>query len=115
MRIDTTVNEGIAFMEVSGELDLAAADELTEAGLAALTPAAGTLLIDLSGVTFIDSTSLGALVAIRNAAEPHHTVVVQNAQPHVRRVFELTGLDRVFDSHVPAEHSPGQVSGYVAQ
>ncbi len=37
MVITTAVNEGVAFMQVTGELDLAVADEFREAGLAALT------------------------------------------------------------------------------
>ncbi len=49
----------------------------------------------------MDSTALGALIAIRNAAGDHHAVVVQNAQPNVRRIFEITGLADIFESHEP--------------
>ena len=101
MVITTAVKNGVAFMEVAGELDLAVADEFKEAGLAALTPAADTLVIDLHGVTFMDSTALGALIAIRNAAGEHYAFVVQNAQPNVRRIFEITGLAHTFDKHEP--------------
>ena len=101
MRILTTTNEGVTFLYVSGEVDLSVADELRNAGLAALSPLTGTLRIDLSGVTFMDSSALGALVMIRNAAADHHTVVVENAQPQVHRVLKITGLDQVFESLKP--------------
>jgi anti-sigma B factor antagonist len=101
MLITTAVSEGVASMQVAGELDLAVADEFREAGLAALTPAVGSLVIDLHGVTFMDSTALGALIAIRNAAGEHHAVMVQNAQPNVQRIFEITGLADIFESHEP--------------
>ena len=97
MNVSTSVGEGVAFVEVTGELDLSTADELREAVLAAMAPAVGTIRIDLHGVTFMDSTGLGALIAARNAAGAHYTVVVQNPQPQVRRVFEITALDKVFN------------------
>lgn len=98
MRITTETVEGVTFLTVNGELDVATADELRQAGVDALTPITGTLRIDLSGVPFIDSAGLGALIGIRNAAGSSVTVLVQNAQPQVRRVLEITGLDHIFES-----------------
>jgi anti-anti-sigma factor len=51
--------------------------------------------IDLSEVSFMDSTALGALVSIRNAAEPR-PVILENPLPLVLRILEITGLDQVF-------------------
>jgi anti-anti-sigma factor len=96
MRIQTTNSDGVAFLVVTGELDLAHSEDLREAGEAALTPFVGTLRVDLSRVTFIDSTGLSVLVAILNAAESTHTFILENPQPRVRRVLELTGLNKVF-------------------
>jgi anti-sigma B factor antagonist len=110
MRIETINGEGVTFMEVTGEVDLAVADELRAAGLAALTPSARTLRIDLHGVTFMDSSGIAALVAIHKAAGTRHTVVVQNSQPQVRRIFEITGLTSVFESH-PVAASGGRRVG----
>jgi anti-anti-sigma factor len=91
-----SVAEGIAFIDVTGELDLSNADELSTAALGAMTPVVGTIRIDFGGVTFMDSTGLNALIRIRNAAGEHYSVVVENPQPNVRRIFELTDLDEVF-------------------
>jgi anti-anti-sigma factor len=96
MRTHSSVNDGVAFLTVSGELDLAWADELREVGEQALTRFVGTLRIDLTGVTFMDSTGLAALIAIQNKAEKAHTLILENPQPSVRRILEITGLHKVF-------------------
>jgi len=95
MRITTATDEGVTFLRVSGDVDLAAADELREAGEQALSELCSTLRIDLSGVTFLDSTGLGALISIRNSAEPR-PVIFENPSPRVMRVFEVTAMDEVF-------------------
>ena len=55
---------------LSGEIDIASADALRNAGARAVDSLGPSdrLDVDLSGVTFIDSSGLGALVSIRNAA-----------------------------------------------
>jgi anti-sigma B factor antagonist len=95
MHLDVIVDEGVTYLNVAGEVDLAVADDLRAAGIAALTPLAGTLRIDLSGVTFMDSTGLSALVAINKAAGDKHTVVLDRPSSRVSRVLEVSGLNRV--------------------
>ena len=70
MRIDSSFDEGVAFLAVSGDVDVDTADELQEAGVAALTAACGTLRIDLAGVTFMDSTGLAGCYLVR-AVDKH--------------------------------------------
>jgi anti-sigma B factor antagonist len=85
-------------MTVSGEIDLEVAQELTTMGLLSLnsTPAQ-TLVLDLAAVTFIDSTGLGALVVIRNAAQDiGKDVVLCRVPDRVAQVLAITGLDQAF-------------------
>jgi anti-anti-sigma factor len=82
---------------VSGELDIATVDQLATLARAALDSAASVLVIDFSGVTFVDSTGLGALVRIRNEAERNgKRVDLVGVRREVRRVLELTGLSELF-------------------
>ncbi len=101
MRITSTTTEGVTILEVRGEVDVETADELREAGIKALTPFGGTLRIDLSYVTFVDSTGLGALVAIRNHAGAQHTVILENPRPQLQKILAITGLDHVFETREP--------------
>ena len=85
-------------LAVVGELDLATADQLYQAGVNALNASGGgTLRIDLAGVTFMDSTGLAALIKIYNQAGDGHHVLIQDPRPNVSRVFEVTAMDKVFE------------------
>src|SRR5262245_20579782 len=86
-------------LAISGEIDLAVADELFQAANAALAgDACDELVLDLSEVSFIDSTGLGTLVAIRNATlDRAVTLRLRDATPPVRRLLEITNLDSVFN------------------
>jgi anti-sigma B factor antagonist len=95
MRITTSTSEGVTVLEVIGEVDLSNADQLRDAAIAALTPFGGTLRIDLAEVTFIDSTGLGALIAVYNYAGDQHRVLIQNPRRNVQRILEITGLGEV--------------------
>ena len=82
---------------VKGEIDLAAAPTLLRQLDDALdAEPGGTLEVDFGGVTFIDSTGLGVLVAgNRRATLAGGELVVTHVSPKVRQVFEITGLDKV--------------------
>jgi anti-anti-sigma factor len=81
---------------LSGELDLAAVDEFLEHARAALGPAS-VLELDLSGVTFVDSTGLGALVRLREEARAGGSDVVLAQVPRqVARILDITGLSEIF-------------------
>jgi anti-anti-sigma factor len=84
---------------LDGEIDLAVAEELRAAGtraVAALSPGV-PLELDLGGVTFIDSSGLGALISLRNAAKSAgSSLVLVNISPPIVRLLELTGLRATF-------------------
>jgi anti-anti-sigma factor len=90
-------------LRLAGELDLSTADAFRTAGLGALDdPGAQRLLIDMSGVQFIDSTGVGVLVELRNAAQPlGRALVIAEPSDRVREVLQLTALDGVFDIAPP--------------
>jgi anti-sigma B factor antagonist len=80
-----------------GELDLYTSERLHEKIADALEQGGRRILVDLTGVSFMDSTALGVLV---NAAKALRTsrgqLVLVADDPRVTRVFEITGLERVF-------------------
>lgn len=83
---------------VSGEIDLATQGSL-RAQLNELVVAGQVdLILDLTDVTFVDSTGLGALIGTRRRVHAFHgslTLVIPNEA--VLKVFTITGLQRVFD------------------
>lgn len=86
--------DGWAVVSAAGEVDVATSPEL----LAALEESATSskrLLIDLSGVTFMDSTGLGVVVQAKRAFEAEDALRLVVKDANVRKVFEVTGLDSV--------------------
>jgi anti-sigma B factor antagonist len=89
--------DGETVLGVTGALDIEVAARLREAGQEAVAGSGHTVVLDLSQVTFMDSTGLGALIAIRNASgAAKDTLVLANPSEQVQRVLELTKLDTVF-------------------
>jgi anti-sigma B factor antagonist len=89
--------EGTSILVVSGDADLHSAPELRERLRMAVDGGATNVVLDLSGVTFIDSTSLGVLLGtMRRLRELDGQMRLVVPRPEVRRIFELTLLDRVF-------------------
>lgn len=82
---------------VAGELDIAVADTFIDRCRQALAGADDAIELDLGGVTFIDSTGIGALVRIHREATADGTSVRLTHLPRqVSRVLDLTGLTRLF-------------------
>lgn len=82
---------------VAGEIDLVTAPQLRAGLLGALGSAPAGLLVDLDRVDFLDSTGIAALAhVVRLAGEQDVSVGFCAAQPIVRRVLDVTGLDRVW-------------------
>jgi anti-sigma B factor antagonist len=80
---------------VGGEVDIEVADQLRAAGVAAVEPAG--LAVDLSAVSFIDSTGLAALIEINNAVQAHgQRLRIVSPSRCVRRILEVTGLNPAF-------------------
>lgn len=82
-----------------GEIDLSTAGAVTSALTAALTDAGeATLVVDLRGLTFMDSSGLHALCSLREQAmhRGSRLVLVRGPRP-IHRVFELTATDGLFE------------------
>lgn len=97
MPLPTRCVNSVDIIAFSGRLDASTAPEASEDALGAVEEGSGKLLIDLSGLTFIDSAGLIVLIrAIRAASAKGGNVALLKAPQPVRTLLELTRLDRVF-------------------
>src|SRR5919201_5382470 len=92
----------LALVSLSGELDLYTAEpvraRIDEAGAVG----ADTVIVDLSEISFIDSTALGVFVQETRRLEGRgHSLVLVTNDPRTLRVFEVTGPDRVLRTYAP--------------
>lgn len=65
----------------------------------AVGTAARRVVLDLSRVTFVDSSGLGAIVAVMKLMGPDRRLELAGLTPNVQKVFRLTRLDGVFTIH----------------
>jgi anti-sigma B factor antagonist len=88
-----------ATVVIKGEVDLDSAPELLALGIAHLAdPQVHSLVLDLTGVTFMDSSTVGALVALRNRARQSQKALrIQGQSASAHRLLMLTGLDQIFE------------------
>jgi anti-anti-sigma factor len=105
-RIDVEQLSSSAVVTVGGDVDLHSApllrDELTSLADADVRE----IVLDLSGATFLDSMALGVILAAKKRLTAQHArleLVVPT--PEIRRIFEITMLDRVFDLHESQEEA----------
>jgi anti-sigma B factor antagonist len=98
VRVSTARIGADAFVvAASGELDLATVDPLERELDQVFEQGGRRVVVDLSGVSFIDSVALGALVReAKRIRSNGGTCVVVADDPRILRVFEITGLDRMF-------------------
>lgn len=105
LRTSTVTSDGATVVSVQGEVDLASADELRDV----LHEALGTspeVTVDLTELTFIDSSGLSALVdAHRHARDVGGVLVLRNPTPMLRRLLDITKLDTLLVIE-PAEQAP---------
>lgn len=94
--LETT--ERCAVVSVVGEIDVATVPSFRERLSESLGSGLPTLVIDMLGTTFIDSTGLGALIDTKRQAESVGTTLrVVASDPRLLKVFAITGLAESFD------------------
>jgi anti-anti-sigma factor len=93
--IDVTLRGTTAIVTVRGDVDLCNQEQLRSAGADAARQAE-CVVVDLTDVTFLDSSGIGALLMIRGVVGDNGTrmVVVAPARGPADRVIELCGLEQ---------------------
>jgi anti-sigma B factor antagonist len=87
-------------IEVRGEVDVHSASELRDRLIDVLDAGHPSVVVDLSWLSFIDSTGLGALVAARNHAQSTGASLrLVCKTERLLKVFRITGLHEVFEIH----------------
>ena len=92
-------NAGATVVRLAGELDLYNAHAVREALIAACEEAPDRLVVDLSGVKFIDSTALGVLIEARTRMANRRGFMLAAPGLETRRALEISGLDKHFAVH----------------
>jgi anti-sigma B factor antagonist len=87
---------GAATVTVQGEIDFDTVGVFSARLADVLGRNPKELVIDLTGVSFLDSSGLHAFVRVRKDLPEQYPIVLRAPQRQVRQVFEITGLGPVF-------------------
>ena len=88
----------VKVIKLSGIVNTTNSQELRENITNLLDSGAKTVLVDCQDVTFMDSSALGALVlAFKTLRAADTKLVLCSINEQVRILFELTGMDKVFE------------------
>lgn len=92
------MSSNVQIVEPSGILDSTKAEEFRASVETLLEEGAEVILVDLTNITFIDSSGLGTLVVLlKKARGLNRSFCICSINDQVRMLFELTSMDRVFE------------------
>ena len=108
---DEEIDAETQVIELGGEIDLYTAPEFKERMVALIEDGKKRIVVDLSAATFIDSTTLGVLVGgVKRLRPTGGTLALVCTDQNITKIFEITGLDRVFPIHASRDDALAAVA-----
>lgn len=90
-------SENVAKVVISGEIDIYTAQQFKEKLYRIVDSSSKDVVIDCSGLDYIDSTGLGIFVgALKKARLADRNISLENIKDNIRKLFNITGLDKLF-------------------
>jgi len=100
MEIEVTQTGGVTLVVPKGDLDMGTADQMKRTLTELVEKGQSKLVMDLTGVAYVDSSGLGALVAaMKQARAVGGNLKLCGLQEDVRSIFEMTRLIKVMAVH----------------
>jgi stage II sporulation protein AA (anti-sigma F factor antagonist) len=97
MNISALLRQGVLTVRVEGELDMHVADEFRQVVDDAIDSyGVKNLILNLQGVSFIDSSGLGVILGrYKRINHAGGRILATDVQPQVAKIFELSGLLKI--------------------
>lgn len=116
LTISTSTIGGADVVHCAGEIDVATAAQLRDVVQELFAGGSRAVALDMTEVTFMDSTGLGVVVGrLKTLRRAGGAMTIAVTAPRVRRVFEITGLDKVFVLHETPQDAATAAAGAVAE
>jgi anti-sigma B factor antagonist len=97
-------------ISLAGEVDLYTAPEFKQQLLEVIGQGGKQVIVDFSDTTFIDSTTLGVLVGgVKRLRTNEGQLSLVCSDRNITKIFEITGLDRVFTIYPTRDEAVSQV------
>ena len=108
---DEEIDSETHVIQLGGEVDLYTAPEFKERLVELIESGKTKIVVDLSEATFIDSTTLGVLVGgVKRLRPAGGSLALVCSDQNITKIFEITGLDRVFPIHATRDEALSSVA-----
>lgn len=95
VKFSSEENKWVFILE--GDMDIYTSDIFKDQAIKSFEEKKADLLIDGKRLDYIDSTGLGALIGIlKRVKEADHKIHLTNIKPNIRKLFDITELDKLF-------------------
>lgn len=96
LKVDLKKDGELLFVDLQGDLDINSNKEFKEK----VNSVQGVkkIIVNCENLSYIDSTGLGAFISIyKHIKEKGEKLVITGLKPHIRKIFLITDLDKVFE------------------
>ena len=96
LKVDLKKDGELLFVDLQGDLDINSNREFKEK----VNSVQGVkkIIVNCENLSYIDSTGLGAFISIyKNIKEKGEKLVITGLKPHIKKIFLITDLDKVFE------------------
>jgi anti-sigma B factor antagonist len=104
------VDDTTHVISLAGEVDLYTAPDFKQQLLEVIGGGSKNVVVDFTNATFIDSTTLGVLVGgVKRLRTNDGQLSLVCSDRNITKIFEITGLDRVFPIHATRDEALAQL------
>ena len=98
MKISQKQNNGITIFNIDGDIDINSSPDMREAFEDIANTKTMRIVVNLSGVSYVDSSGLATLVEMLKKTRTYGGKLrLGNLAPKVKSLFEITKLEKLFD------------------
>ncbi len=107
LKINTRSIDNLAsLIDLEGEVDVYTAPQLKQQIIELLDRGMRHIIVNLTAVDYLDSTALGVLIGgLKRLRERDGILDLICPNPRIKRIFEITGLDKIFDIYATEEEA----------
>lgn len=108
----TPVRAGVVALDLEGEVDVYTAPLLRQEIMDQVDKGTKNILVHLEKVEYLDSTGLGILIGgVKRLKEQNGSLKLVGPSPRISRIFDITGLNRIFDVYATQADALATISG----
>ncbi len=98
LKVEIRVEGKYLVVSLRGELDVESSQEMKNEVRKQISSEAPNVVIDLTNVSYVDSSGLGTLIALQKDARFNGgSLSIVGASQQIRRVMKMTNLDKLFE------------------